>query len=190
MHRPFTSSRPTRERARRPPASRRAKDRQIGQPRFSRLSGAGGCSRSVRHANMLTVRAGPRRNRGVGGHQKRVHDGVSVTRPVLDERSRRWGASMERMALRRLFFGPRPDPDRIFLHDLWFRGHNNPRFARLAPRLPRLDGYLITVSDWRPLRAAQFRLLRSTQTLRYRFFVTSANRRYASMFTIGVEQIP
>jgi glycosyltransferase involved in cell wall biosynthesis len=97
---------------------------------------------------------------------------------------------MERMALRRLFFGPRPDPDRIFLHDLWFRGHNNPRFARLAPRLPRLDGYLITVSDWRPLRAAQFRLLRSTQTLRYRFFVTSANRRYASMFTIGVEQIP
>src|SRR6478752_3875683 len=96
---------------------------------------------------------------------------------------------MERMALHRLFFGPRPDPDRIFLHDLWFRGHNNPRFARLAPRLPRLDGYLITISDWRPLRAAQFRLLRSTQTLRYRLLAMSADRRYASMFTTGTDQI-
>ena len=52
---------------------------------------------------------------------------------------------MERMALRRLFFGSRPDPDRIFLHDLWFRGHNNPRFARAgaaaaeARRLPDHD---------------------------------------------------
>jgi glycosyltransferase involved in cell wall biosynthesis len=97
---------------------------------------------------------------------------------------------MQRMALRRLFLGTRPDPERIFLHDLWFRGHNNPRFARLAPRLPRLDGYLITISDWRPLRAAQFRLLRSTQTARYRLIVTSANRRYTSMFTTGTDQIP
>ena len=38
---------------------------------------------------------------------------------------------------------PPPTPDRIFFTALWFRGHNNPRYAELLPRLSRLDRYLL-----------------------------------------------
>src|SRR5919112_5159806 len=37
-------------------------------------------------------------------------------------------------------------PDRILHHGLWFKGHNNPRYAELLPRLERLDPVVILVS--------------------------------------------
>ena len=50
---------------------------------------------------------------------------------------------MESLPLRRLLRGPAPAPDRLFFLSLWFRGHNNPRYAELLPRLRRLDRYLL-----------------------------------------------
>ena len=46
---------------------------------------------------------------------------------------------MERRSLRRLVLGPAPAPDRVCFYSIWFRGHNNPRYEELLPRLERLD---------------------------------------------------
>ena len=56
---------------------------------------------------------------------------------------------MEHRRFRELLTGPPPDADRIFFTSLWFKGHNNPRYAELLPRLTRLDGYLATASGER-----------------------------------------
>ena len=42
---------------------------------------------------------------------------------------------MDSVPLRRLVTGPRPAPGRIFFTSIWFKGHNNPRYAELLPRL-------------------------------------------------------
>lgn len=95
-----------------------------------------------------------------------------------------------RLPLRRLLWGPPPSPDRILFHSLWFRGHNNARWVGLISRLERLDRYHITLSALRPIRGAQFRMLRRTQPTWYRWMFAAAYRRgYRSLFLNDREQI-
>ena len=82
----------------------------------------------------------------------------------------------KRLPLRALVFGP-ASADRILYHGLWFKGHNNPRAAELLPRLERLDPVLIVVSDWRPLRGAEFWSLYALRPLRNRLAIGLASRR-------------
>ena len=79
--------------------------------------------------------------------------------------------------------------DRILYTNLWFGGHNNPRYAELLPRLRRLDGYLIHVSERRLLRALEYRALRATRYVRDPVVFAVANRRYRWLFTADNEQI-
>jgi glycosyltransferase involved in cell wall biosynthesis len=95
---------------------------------------------------------------------------------------------VRRLPLRQLVSSA-PGPDRIFFTSTWFRGHNNPRYAELLPRLDRLDAYLFVCSDQRLLRGLQVRALGKTRTLRYRLMFERARRRYRSLFIIDREQI-
>ncbi|HVM69172.1 MAG TPA: glycosyltransferase [Gaiellaceae bacterium] len=96
---------------------------------------------------------------------------------------------MKRRPFRALVAGPAPEPSRIFLTSLWFKGHNNPRYAELLPRLSRLDAYLAVASDRRALRGAQYRAFRWSRAVRNPATFALANRRYRSMFTLDPEQI-
>ena len=49
---------------------------------------------------------------------------------------------------------------------IWFKGHNNPRYAELLPRLHRLDRYLSVCSDDRLVRGVQYRAYRHTRRAR------------------------
>lgn len=80
-------------------------------------------------------------------------------------------------------------PDRIFLTSLWFKGHNNPRYAELLPRLSRLDAYLLVLSDRRIPRGLQYRAYRWGSPARNRAVFALANRRYRTLFTLDNEQI-
>ena len=53
---------------------------------------------------------------------------------------------MREISLRRLLRGPVAEPDRIALLSIWFKDHNNPRYAELLPRLERLDAMLLRLS--------------------------------------------
>ena len=97
---------------------------------------------------------------------------------------------MERRRFRELMAGEKPGPDRIFLTSLWFRGHNNPRYAELLPRLARLDAYLAVASDRRVARGLQYRAFRWSRRVRNPAVFALANRRYRSLFTLDNEQIP
>jgi glycosyltransferase involved in cell wall biosynthesis len=96
---------------------------------------------------------------------------------------------MERLPLRRLVFGHRPGPERIFFHNLWFRGHNNPRYAELLPRLDRLDPYLVVLPDQRLLRGVAYRAARATKPARDATVFRAAAKRYRYLFTADNEQI-
>jgi glycosyltransferase involved in cell wall biosynthesis len=96
---------------------------------------------------------------------------------------------MQRLPFRRLIAGPPPDADRVFYTNLWFRGHNNPRYAELLPRLSRLDPYLFVCSDRRIPRGFEYRVLRWTRKARDPLLFAAAKRRYGSMFTTDNEQI-
>ncbi len=97
---------------------------------------------------------------------------------------------METLPLRRLVTGPAPAPGRIFFTSIWFKGHNNPRYAELLPRLERLDRYLVTCSDDRIVRGVQYRAYRWSRAVRYPTVMRMAHRRYHSLFTADNEQIP
>jgi glycosyltransferase involved in cell wall biosynthesis len=97
---------------------------------------------------------------------------------------------MERRRFRELVTGPTPRPERVFFTSLWFKGHNNPRYAELLPRLTRLDGYLATASDKRVRRAIEYRAFRWSASIRNPVVFALANRRYSAMFTADNEQIP
>ncbi len=96
---------------------------------------------------------------------------------------------MERRRLRELIAGLPPDPERVFFTSLWFKGHNNPRYAELLPRLSRLDGYLFTTSDERIVRGLQYRAFRWSRKARNPALFALANRRYKTMFTADNEQL-
>src|SRR6476660_3629926 len=91
--------------------------------------------------------------------------------------------------MRRLVTGPRPEPGRIFFTSIWFKGHNNPRYAELLPRLDRLDKFLVTCSDERTVRGLQFRAYRWTRPVHNQVVMRVAGRRYRSLFTADNEQI-
>jgi hypothetical protein len=67
---------------------------------------------------------------------------------------------MEHRRFRELVTGPEPSQERVFFTSLWFKGHNNPRYAELLPRLTRLDAYLATASEDRIRRGMQYRAFR------------------------------
>ncbi len=96
---------------------------------------------------------------------------------------------MERMPLRRLLVGPRPDADRLFFSSIWFEGHNNPRYAELLPRLTRLDRYLFVASNRRIVRGLQYRAYRYSRFVRNPAVMRLASRRYCGTFTADPEQI-
>lgn len=83
-----------------------------------------------------------------------------------------------------------PAGDRIFYHNIWFRGHNNPRYAALLPQLARLDPYLAQCSNHRLVRGVQFRLLYRLHRLRHRLVFSLASRSYRYMFACGAAQAP
>lgn len=98
---------------------------------------------------------------------------------------------MRRRSFRALL-GPGDAPDdRILFLSHWFRGHNNPRYAELLPRLHRVDAYLAMLSDRRALRGLQYRvLLRSLRPRLEPRLVRLGARRYHGLFTTDNEQIP
>jgi len=96
---------------------------------------------------------------------------------------------MQRRRLRELVAGPLPGPERVFFTSLWFKGHNNPRYAELLPRLARLDGYLFTASEARIVRGLQYRTFRWSRRVRNPAIFALANRRYRTMFTADNEQL-
>jgi glycosyltransferase involved in cell wall biosynthesis len=96
---------------------------------------------------------------------------------------------MERVPFRRLLVGPAPSPERVFFTNLWFRGHNNPRYAELLPRLTRLDRYMPLASERRVPRGLQYRAYRWSGPIRDPAVFALARRRYTSMFTTDNLQI-
>ncbi len=95
-----------------------------------------------------------------------------------------------KLPFRRLLVGSRPSSERILIHSMWFKGHNNPRYAELLPRLRRLDAFLVVCSEHRIPRALQYRALRASRHVRHKLFYTLANRSYRYMLTADNEQIP
>jgi glycosyltransferase involved in cell wall biosynthesis len=93
------------------------------------------------------------------------------------------------MPFRHLLAGPAA-PDRIFHHNIWFRGHNNPRYAAFLPRLSRIDAHLVVCSEQRILRGLEFRALRATRGIRNAALLNLAARQYRSAFVNDIEQIP
>jgi glycosyltransferase involved in cell wall biosynthesis len=93
-----------------------------------------------------------------------------------------------RLPLRTLARGPAA-PDRILNHGLWFKGHNNPRYAELLPRLGRLDPVLILCSGRRIRRGLEYRALRAVRPLRHSVLLGAASRTYRYLLTAENEQI-
>jgi glycosyltransferase involved in cell wall biosynthesis len=96
---------------------------------------------------------------------------------------------VENLPLRHLVTGTPRAPNRIFFTGLWFKGHNNPRYAELLPRLGRLDRYLLVCSDERIVRGVQYRAYRWSRSLHNPAVMRLAGRRYRSLFTADNEQI-
>ena len=94
----------------------------------------------------------------------------------------------KRLPLRTLVRGP-ARADRILYHGLWFRGHNNPRYAELLPRLERLDPVVILCSGRRIPRALQYRALHAVRPVRNAVLLGTASRHYRYLLTADNEQI-
>jgi glycosyltransferase involved in cell wall biosynthesis len=86
-------------------------------------------------------------------------------------------------------FGPRPDDDRILFYSLWSRGHNNPRYEELLPRLGRLDRYLLVRSGGRRRGSVEYRVHRAAVRLGNPALLGLAARRYRRLLTADNEQI-
>ncbi|HVF12532.1 MAG TPA: glycosyltransferase [Actinomycetota bacterium] len=71
-----------------------------------------------------------------------------------------------------------------------FRGHNNPRYIELLPRLDRLDAFILLCSGNRVVRGLQYRGYRVARRVLYSGIFAFANRRYRWMFTSDPEHIP
>lgn len=96
---------------------------------------------------------------------------------------------MRRRPFRSLLAGPPLERDRILYTNIWFRGHNNARYAELLPRLARVDSYLITCSARRLVRGIQYRSLVATRRARDRLLFRAANRRYRYLLTSELGQV-
>jgi glycosyltransferase involved in cell wall biosynthesis len=95
---------------------------------------------------------------------------------------------MRRTPLRRLVFRGRIEPDRIFHHNLWYRGHTNRRYEELLPRLERVDAYLMFLPEQRLVRGVGYRLLGRSLGPRSSI-VRAGSRAYRSAFVTELEQV-
>jgi glycosyltransferase involved in cell wall biosynthesis len=76
------------------------------------------------------------------------------------------------------------------LLSIWFRGHNNPRYAELLPRLDRLDACLLRLPDARIPRGLGFRAFTATKPLLLRAVLGRAGARYANLLALDFDQLP
>jgi glycosyltransferase involved in cell wall biosynthesis len=74
----------------------------------------------------------------------------------------------------------------------WFRQHNNPRYAALFPYLqPVVRFHRVTLSRRRLVRGVQFRLWKAlSETVIYPAAARYFGRRYRTVFTVDIRQIP
>ena len=97
---------------------------------------------------------------------------------------------MRERRLRNLAGSP-PSPDRIFWSGLWFRTHNNGRYAELLPRLRRLDAYFVRCAGARIPRGLQYRAYRGVVGAgAQRVLFRAAGARYRNMLCTEFRQIP
>lgn len=96
---------------------------------------------------------------------------------------------MRTHALARLLLPGRAADDRVVYFNTWYRGHNNPRYAELLPRLERLDPYLVTFPRHRWLRAAATVAWRSARPRLEPAVARAAARRYRNAFVTEVLQL-
>ncbi|HEY0416526.1 MAG TPA: glycosyltransferase [Gaiellaceae bacterium] len=83
----------------------------------------------------------------------------------------------------------RPGADRVALLSIWFRGHNNPRYAELLPRLARLDACLLRLPENRIARGIGFRAFTWTKPALLRAALSPAARRYEHLLALDFEQL-
>jgi glycosyltransferase involved in cell wall biosynthesis len=76
------------------------------------------------------------------------------------------------------------------LLSIWFRGHNNPRYAELLPRLDRLDACLLRLPDGRIPRGVGFRAFTATKPLLLRAVLGRAVARYENLLALDFDQLP
>jgi glycosyltransferase involved in cell wall biosynthesis len=95
---------------------------------------------------------------------------------------------VKEVGLRELTSG-RPSPERVALLSIWFRHHNNPRYAELLPRLERLDACLLRLPDARIRRGLGFRGFVATKPLLLRSAFRPASRRYENLLTLDFDQL-
>lgn len=95
---------------------------------------------------------------------------------------------MRRPPLRRLLAGGAAEPDRVFHHHVWYRGHTNRRYAELVPRLERVDAYLLWVPERRIRRGIVYRAIARSLGPRTAL-VRAGSRRYRSLFAAELEQV-
>jgi glycosyltransferase involved in cell wall biosynthesis len=96
---------------------------------------------------------------------------------------------VHRVSLPRVLLGTPPAPGRILFYGLWFRGHNNARYAELLPRLARVDACLLTVAGRQPLRAVHYRAARAARRAGDATFLRRAHRAYPFLLTGEPRQI-
>ena len=95
---------------------------------------------------------------------------------------------MKEVTLRRLARG-QPTADRVALLSIWFRGHNNPRYAELLPRLGRLDACLLRLPENRVARGLGFRAFTLVKPLLLRTVLHAAADLYANLLALDFEQL-
>jgi glycosyltransferase involved in cell wall biosynthesis len=96
---------------------------------------------------------------------------------------------MRELSLRQLARGE-PSNDRVALLSIWFRGHNNPRYAELLPRLARLDACLLRLPDERLRRGIGFRAFTAAKPLLLNAAFRPAGRRYRNLLSLDFDQLP
>src|SRR5439155_17796125 len=121
---------------------------------------------------------------------------VAGARAVLDRahdradaRGLRGGRPLNEVSLRSLVTGALPAPDRVALFSIWFRGHNNPRYAELLPRLGRLDACLLRLPESRIPRGVGFRAFTATKPILLRTALRRAGRRYGNLLALDFDQL-
>jgi glycosyltransferase involved in cell wall biosynthesis len=95
---------------------------------------------------------------------------------------------MNEISLRALTTG-RPAADRVALFSLWYRGHNNPRYAELLPRLERLDAALPTLPEARIPRGVGYRAYTATKPAILRLLLSRAATRYTNLLALDFDQL-
>lgn len=78
----------------------------------------------------------------------------------------------------------------IFYFHTWYRGHNNPRYDELLPRLRRVDAHLLRFPKPRPARAVADRTWRRARPLVEPPLLGAAARRYRYAFVTDLTQLP